>query len=267
MTPLLNFQTELSTKLPKFYFFRRLFAFAIDWIIVAFLAAILTLPSLLLRGTDNVRLGLTSISLHSCVPGTSMSKELANYLGQDRVVGVRYCQHKAFFFIDNGWTANVVLSEERTGNVTKRRGASVQIDAEGNPVEHNTPDVFIAFALIIAGSAWWASNHGGQTPGKRLLGIAISTISRPQLLRREFIKWSPIVTLVILSAAMALVFSMLSQSESPVMAMFKLIDSTLYWFSGAVLGIALLWFYLSALFRKDRLAIWDRLSGTMIKQV
>lgn len=222
---------------------------------------------MLALGTDHVRLGLSPINATLCQQGTGMSQELADFIGQDHVVSITYCKQKPFFFIDNGWIADITLSVEKRGNKTVTKGLNVPVNKRGIPVEYTTPDTLIALALIIVGGAWWASNHYGQTPGKMLLGIAITPTTRKTLLKREFIKWSPIVALSILLFGASVILNLLSlEGKEQIAFLQQALENKLYWAVAAIVGLAFLAFYLSPVFNRNRLSIWDRAAGTTIER-
>ena len=258
-------------------FWRRVFAALIDYFSVVFIVAtalfVVTFGGALGDAHSRVRMGLQAFHFSSCHSGTAMSPEMAAFLGRDTVHAISYCRDQVFFY-PNGDKAKVTLSQVQEGNVTMSYSVTVPIDDQGRPVSPSYPDVPLSLFLTIVGGAWWMSRWNGTTPGKDLMGLRVTPITKDAALRREVLRFLPLIGLYLI----AVVRSYLP----PVLPMGNIEDLWTIHFdisptidfvaaftpSTIAILVALLaflgWYYLLPLFRGDGRARYDVWLGTKV---
>lgn len=246
------------TREPR-YLFRRFVALLVDGFLAALVAVALMAPFVAVMGTDNIRFGNAPIRVNQCGAGETITEEMLELLGK-MPVQVSYCRTWVFG-LDNGLTAEVILSQSRNGNVTRTHSATVSVSDLGTPVWPGAPDVPLAVALMVIGSAAFLARAGRRTPGKALVGLDVYDLAgRADALRREGIRWMPVMVLAFFEGVVGFFPSLTDWPTGWTWAQ-------TFW-TGLGFGLPLLafmlWYYIVPFFTGDHRARWDRMVGSRV---
>jgi len=181
---------------PPRYFWRRVGAFLVYYVLASLVALVLLLP--FLGNTDRIRLGDGVISLTRCQSVDTITPSVAAVTGHRRLKTAQVCG-EWYNGVYDGLSVTLTYDKVQSAWSTTERTLTLPISAEGelvNPVEPwdglKVLILWIGAALMIARLA--------VSPGKRLFGLRVvpdgesetRAISLGRALTREGLKLAPL---------------------------------------------------------------------------
>ena len=176
------------------YFLRRLFAFFVDFLIINIISTLVLLP-LVHNNTDNFRL---SGLLHStlCYKISQASQSLHDLVAPSIITGGALCEEKENF-VANGHSLTLVLDRQTSQNGNVQHSSYKQItfpvNAKGNIVKPLFLQGILDWVLLALGSVFFLTRWQGKTPGKALLGLRVTGLTKGAALRREAMRVAPML--------------------------------------------------------------------------
>ena len=156
-------------------FWRRLFAFSVDYLLVYGLTLLVLLP-FLNPAEGKLRLANAPLSFTQCHPLTTLPQVYHDLIAPAPIDSATACKKRPFG-LDNGLTVTLIynLVETQTNNVTTRSYSSLSVAATeaGTPFIPVQPQSALIWITLIVASASFLTK-GQPSPGKRLLGLQIA---------------------------------------------------------------------------------------------
>ena len=233
---------------PPRLFWRRAFAFLVDYLLATLLALAILWP--FADTPDRLRLG-GFLYTQTCAPLTSITEEAAAVIAPDVPTAAMVCQ-KSVLGRDNGLTLSLLYAVVKTENTSSSRNVSFPIDAQGKPVQPWQPQGLVRTALLVVLGGALLTRYG-WTPGKYLAGLRVAQGTR-NAGWREALRLLPLI----LFDAAALVFLRLEPENLNVLAQLPF-----SWFIALMLAVTALFlaYVLLPLIRWRGTMPWDRWTG------
>jgi len=234
---------------PPRLFFRRLFAFIVDFVIATLLAVILTLP-LARIAPDKVEIGSLTLGTSEC---RAINRSSLQGLDPSATAGF-LCRHTSLLTGQYTYDLISIRSQTVTSETNRQISTSSQVvrpvNAQGAPTLRLALDQILAPILLMVGSILLGQRKG--TPGKRLLGIIVA--GHGCLACRELRRFGPVVVLqfMVIFVEILAVEGLLDFNALTVGA--AVVASTL-------LGLGLGWYYIWPFLRWTGAHRWDRATG------
>jgi hypothetical protein len=175
------------------YFWRRIFAFSLDYLMVSVLAfalvALLATSERRVISPPFINFGTFGCqNIQQILP--ELRERLQNFnFDFDRIASARVCERRSFgMLVSRQFVLHFDRKATEHGWATKTM--SVEITPRGEIVGRYAPNGLLAIGLLFVGSAAFA-NKGRRSPGKALLGLRISP--NPSPWRRELRKLWPLI--------------------------------------------------------------------------
>ena len=261
-------QTNLQ---PARFFWRRVFAYFIDMLIVAALFSVLALS---LNAVFDTKFMAPSLAKSkTCEPENTVSREQLGNIFPDEP-GLRRSQFVCRY-TTMGITSMdlvVLIRETNKDGVNYRQKISLPLDRNVSLIESFILDSMmylvgpLFFALLLSRS--------GKTIGKRWMGLRVqgSNGSVPVLRRtifREYVKSAPLWLFAISSAyegyqLTGLGFEAAAQTLGPLTEMLVLNEINAILLVGFGLSIVVFWFMFGSFIRWRGQAYWDRWTGLQV---
>lgn len=175
-----------ETMLPR-YFWRRVGAVAVDFVLATVVSTVLLWP--FLGNPDQLRLDPIGVSASTCFTITSAPDSLLAIVAPKPIDAGFVCENTVNGR-DNGKTATLIYDVTKTENTSSQRSVSVPVDTNGNPVAPMMPQSLINQALLIVVGGILLRRFG-RTPGKRLFGLKVVGLTTSPGPVRELLKNIP----------------------------------------------------------------------------
>jgi len=235
------------------FFWPRLVAFAVDYILASAISLLILIP--FTGDTDRLRLGPALLGSSDCDPITSAPATLLAVIAPSQPAAGLLCSNRVLW-IANGQTITLVYDVTRTEHTSSQKSITIPVDALGNPITPLMPQGAITCAILTLGSAIFLS-HSGQTPGKRLLRLRVHTPSLPKAILRETLKLLP----YLLIAAATLAFGLYGPRSYDLL---HLLTLKMLLIGGLAWTLALIGLYLLPILRWRGATLYDRWLGLSV---
>lgn len=255
---------------PKRYFWRRLAAFVVDFVL-AYASAVVILMAVdaVTGGHFYYWEGVYSQTACVAAPPSPLLDELntlipaaPDWQRTEIVCRTLPAGGKARY-------ALTVKSEIQEGKTARFLYVSVDVTASGDRLDTSfklDPTVFVAYLFMLA----WAL-YFGRSPGKRWLRLAVlereaESGTSPRLLRRELFRLGPLLLYSMIGVVLTLAEWWLVGSVEDFVRLVRLLqDAPIAWAAPyAVLGLVLAVYYVFPFLRWRGQTFYDRLAGTMV---
>jgi hypothetical protein len=230
---------------------------ALDWVIANIFGFLIAIPLVLTFGTDHIRFGMNLFNSKNCQLVSHVTPELTTLTKRDYAVFALECERFPFDFISDGRTIRILFNREIIVTEIDIRWIEQPIDENGGPIKPLITTYFILPILLTFGLAVIASRNGGSTWGKSAFGLGYTPVDRKRLVKREALKWAPILT--VYNVTTDRFFAIDNHTA------LELFLSPTNLAASVFTAIALTWYYLVPFFTKDRRQHCDRWSGCQIE--
>lgn len=197
------------------------------------------------------------INTYQCEQIHQAPQSLHDFVAPSKISTGLLCDTTTNFF-RNGKILRLTLDQNTTieNNVTysTSKVLTLAVDAQNNIVSPLFPQGLLTYILLGLGSAFLLSRWHGKTPGKVLLGLQVTGLTKGAALRREIARLLPLtIPQVFILLPPALMAGMVNHINlfTGVMALYALL-----------LG----WYYLWPFIRWTGQSRHDRLAGTKVIQ-
>lgn len=240
------------------YLFRRLVAFLVDVVLVNAVVVVLMAPLVWSFGPEKFRLETVPITISRCREIDNLGGALGEMLAHPTLESLKICHQSALIFSNGDTLFATYRADGSRTRIIREIPVRYTDDAHIETVAPTSVDSLLAPALLVVLGAAFLAFRDGRTPGKALLGLRVTPVDPPAALRREGLKFMPVLILSLLSGLSLLttVYTGWAPRVSPRFALGL----------GAALALFLLWYYLVAFFAGDRRALWDRAVGTRVER-
>ncbi len=245
--------TGPGASIPPRYFWRRVGAVVVDYVLVVAISTLMLQP--FLGNSDKVRLDAIGMLASDCVAMISAPPSLLAVVAPKTIDSGWICTTRVNGR-NNGTTAVLIYDVTRTEHTSSQRSISVPTDMQGNPVAPLMPQSLINEALLIVVGGMLLRRFG-RTPGKRLFGLRVVGSMPVPGIRREGLK-----TIPGLIAGVGLVaIAVIGPGAYVWMAQLPILP-----FVGGILAVIVVafWFYALPLIRWRGATRYDRMLGLTV---
>lgn len=255
---------------PKRYFWRRCAAFVVDFLLAYAIAVIILTAIDAVTGGQLYYWGgiATRTACEEARPSPFINEVMTGLPttpGWNRAIGV--CEEAA---IGGKTTYMLVVTDWiKEGAVTKTGTFRVPVTATGDQYDPSLkldPTVLVAYVLML----FWSWRFG-QSPGKRLLGLAVRPVSGAEDvgsrgLRRELLRLGPLSLSSFINVVFGLAYWGLFRTLPAYLQNARFIADNIFVLAAPFVALGLLFvaFYLIPLIRWRGQTFYDRLAGTMV---
>lgn len=255
---------------PKRYFWRRLAAFVVDFVL-AYVVAVVALTAIDVVTGGDFYYWTGPIIRSAC--GEAPPSTLIDEINLDRPLAPGWsrsyivCQHLPV----GGKTRQVLTVKDvrKDGWLTKTSWLALPVSIMGDRLDTGLkldPTVLVAYVLMVS----WAWRYG-VSPGKRWLKLGIRPIDRVSgietwRLRRELLRLGPLILLSLPDVVWSLVGWWLLKSLSEFIRLADLMTDyiSVFVIISTVFGFGVTIYYVFPFLRWRGQTFYDRLAGTMV---
>lgn len=190
--------TEAATTVPPIYFWARVVAAVVDYMLAMVVAVILIWP--FLGNPDRLRLDPSGLPTSECSTRHATPKAVHDFIGMIPTISNNLCENWTFGR-PNGKTVTAVYGGlYRDGAAMPQTSILIQIDDDGNLVTPLMPQSPLSAILLTLGGGLLVRSTG-RTPGKRLMGLKVTGTTPLPGLKREVLKLFPFLLATLATAA------------------------------------------------------------------